>query len=273
MIAIYKITNVKNGKFYVGSTVDTRVRFQTHRRQLRKGTHHCAPLQAAWSKYGEECFKFSVAENVNSKDDLFEAENRWLSEHHGKIYCYNISRFADAPMRGVKFSDEHSAKISVAMKGNQFAKGYKRTPEECEAIRLRKIGNTNFLGKTHSEEARARLSAAHQGKQHRLGHQNSPEHRARISAAMKGKAKSPEHVEKIRQRMIGTSYAKGRIVTEEQRAKMSRPVREMTSGTTFASIREAAEFYGLGRPNVIRAIRNDEPLKRGPRKGLHFRLI
>ncbi len=273
MIAIYKITNVTNGKFYVGSTVDTRVRFQTHRRQLRKGTHHCEPLQRAWEKYGEECFKFSIAENVLCRDDLFEVENRWLSEHHGKIYCYNISRYADAPARGLKHSEERKANASARMMGKQFAKGYKRTPEECETIRQRAMGRANFLGKTHSEEARARLSAAHQGKQHRLGHQNSPEHRARISVAMKGKAKSPEHVEKIRQRMIGTSYAKGRIVTDEMRARMSHPVREITSGTKFASIAAAAEFYGLGRPNVARAIRNDAPLKRGPRKGLHFRLI
>lgn len=227
MYFVYKIINQRNAKFYVGSSTRVRTRFQTHRRELRAGIHHCVPLQRAWRKYGDANFRFEIIAEVETNEEMIALENEWLIAHQGTRHCYNTGTRAGAA----------------------------------------------FMGRHHTDEAKAAVSVAQQGKRHRLGHQNSPEHRSRISAAMKGKAKSPEHVEKIRQRMIGTSYAKGRIVTEEQRAKMSRPVKEMTSGTTFASIREAAEFYGLGRPNVMRAIRNDAPLKRGPRKGLHFRLI
>lgn len=92
----------------------------------------------------------------------------------------------------------------------------------------------------------------------------------RISEANKGKKLSPEHVEKIRQRMFGTSYAKGRIVTAEMRARFERPVMELTSGLTFLSVGAAASHFELDRPNVSRALRNGGPLKRGPKKGLHF---
>ncbi len=270
MTAIYKIRNLVNGKFYVGSSVDTRVRFQNHRRHLRKGTHHCHPLQRAWNKYGEDFFKFEIVEKVTSSDDLHAAENRWLDEHHGKAYCYNLSKCADAPTRGMKFSDEHKAKISAAHMGNSYAKGHKQPAEQCESTRLRKLGNTNFLGKSHTDDTKATLSKAHQGKQHRLGHTNTPEHRARQSAGMRGIKKSPEHAEKIRQRMIGTSYAKGRIVTEEMRAARGRAVAETTTGLQFISVAAAAQYFGLQKANLIRTLRTGGTLKRGPNAGLHF---
>lgn len=225
MLAVYKISNVANGKFYVGSSVNVRVRFQTHRRELRKGTHHCEPLQRAWDKYGEDRFKFEVVERLASPDELLAAENILLIEHHGQAYCYNVGTRAGAAM----------------------------------------------TGRTHADAAKAKVSKAQKGKQHRLGHTNTPEHRQRISAAMAGKKKSPEHVEKIRQRMIGTSYAKGRVVTEAMRALLARPVVEIVAALKFPSVRAAADHFGLGRANVIRALRNDAPLKRGPKKGLHFR--
>lgn len=176
-------------------------------------------------KYGEPNFKFSIVEHVSAESDLTEAENRWLSEHHGKSYCYNISRFADAPGRGIRKSDR----------------------------------------------AKAAISAGNRGKAKRLGHTNSEDHNQRISAAMKGKKKSPEHVEKIRQRMIGTSYAKGRVVTEEEREARGKRVVEVASGLEFATIVLAAEHFGIQRSNLIRALRDDRPLKRGPNAGLHFR--
>lgn len=273
MSAIYKIRNVVNGKFYVGSTIDPRVRFQCHRRQLRKGTHHCQPLQHAWNKYGEDCFKFEVVEPVQSRDDLHAVENRWLEEHHGQPHCYNVSKCADAPTRGMKFSDETKAKISRALKGNQCAKGHKRPPEECEAIRLRSLGKKNFLGRTHTDEAKAKVSAAQKGKRHRLGHTNSPEHRRRISEANKGRKVSPERVEQFRKLITGNSFAKGRVVSHEQRAIFFKRVIETTSGLEFESVIAAATHFGIQRSSVSRLLGLDRPLKRGPHAGLHFRYL
>lgn len=127
-----------------------------------------------------------------------------------------------------------------------------------------------FLGKSHGNDAKRKVSEAQKGKRHRLGHTNSPDHRDRISSAMKGKKKSPEHVEKIRQRMMGTSYAKGRVATNEMRARHEKPVVEVTSGMVFPSVKAAAAFFELDRPNVSRALRNNAPLKRGAKAGLYF---
>ena len=97
---IYKIRNLLNGKFYVGSAQDTRTRFRQHRRLLRKGAHHCKHLQNAWNKYGEELFKFEVIEHVGSTEGLEAAEDVWLRQHVGKSHCYNSGRSAKAPWRG-----------------------------------------------------------------------------------------------------------------------------------------------------------------------------
>jgi group I intron endonuclease len=102
---IYKITNSLNGKFYVGSTTNTRERFRTHRKRLRANKHHAHHLQAAWNKYGENSFFFHVVEVVPEDSSLREAEDKWLAEHVGNDYCYNKSRYSDTPMRGIKTED------------------------------------------------------------------------------------------------------------------------------------------------------------------------
>ncbi len=224
MSVIYKIRNIVNGHFYVGSSVSVRVRFQYHRRHLRNGTHHCGHLQNAWNKHGEDCFKFEIVEKVPLTENLLDAEARWLNEHHGKPHCYNIALCPIAPFKGMK----------------------------------------------HGAAAKAKLSDVHKGKQHRLGHTNNSEHRQRISVAMKGKRKSPEHAAKIRQRLFGNSYAKGKIVSAEQRALTAKKVLEITTGAEFVSVAAAAAHFGIERPNLVRTLRNGGHVKRGLHAGLRF---
>lgn len=223
---IYKIINLVNDKFYVGSTANKNERFRTHRNKLRRGVHHCAHLQASWNKYGEEKFVFRVVAEIPDGESLQAAEDLWLSEHVGKPHCFNTGIRSGAPWRfapkekhpnfgkpvseeqreqisqtlkefyaqdyfnhprvGKQHTEETKAKIgekvrqavaegrggafipseetrqkmSDALKGNQNAKGYKRSEAEREAIRQRTLGNKNFLGKTHTEEAKDKLRKA-----------------------------------------------------------------------------------------------------------------
>ena len=75
---IYKIINVVNNKFYVGSAVDFKRRKTRHFSELRTGKHNNAKLQAAWRKYGEQAFVFVVVEELPDGADLLAAENVWL---------------------------------------------------------------------------------------------------------------------------------------------------------------------------------------------------
>lgn len=227
---IYKIRNVTNQKFYVGSTQNKRERFRNHRRLLRLDKHHCKHLQAAWNKYGEECFVFEVVEEVPEGGDLWAAENRWLDEHFGKPYCYNSGRSADAPMRGrvgelhPQFGtplQEHTKQAIAASLREFYAenpgrhpmRGKTHTPDTIAKIlanRVAPAGENHYrYGTTLSEEVRTKIGDAQRGKPKAPGRKVSPEGRAKLlAAAAEGRF----------------SHWEGRTHSEESKAKMRRPV-------------------------------------------------
>ena len=143
---IYRIRNVVNDKFYVGSTNDSHVRFQAHRRRLKQGKHQSPHLQAAWNKYGEDCFRFEIIEQLDEQEGLLAAEQVWLDKHAGKSYCYNWATDASAPMRGRR----HTPEVVELLK-----KAAQKVPKG-EASPL--------YGKKHSEEFKKKSSLTKKGK-------------------------------------------------------------------------------------------------------------
>lgn len=61
---VYKITNIKNGKIYIGSAKRFRERASGHTSSLRKNKHQNKHLQASWNKHGKDAFLFEVLEVV-----------------------------------------------------------------------------------------------------------------------------------------------------------------------------------------------------------------
>lgn len=270
---IYKIRNVVNNKFYVGSTKNTRERFRQHRKRLRRGDHHCKHLQAAWNKYGEDTFKFEVVQQLNCWEELEAAEDRWLEEHVGKPHCYNSGRSARAPWRGTSgaeapffgksLSDEAKSKLSEATK-RQWETADPRTgkkhSEETKAKISAKIQQAMVEGrgpvKKRSEETRRRQSESLKGNTCALGTVRSPEERAAIAERMKGN-----------QNWLGKKH------TAESRAKMGKRVRECTSGREFATLTEALEAYNMKMPTLRRALVSGKPISKGPNAGLKFEYV
>jgi group I intron endonuclease len=74
---IYKITNLKNGKFYIGSTKDIERRWWEHKNDLVKNKHKNSKLQHAWDFYGKNNFEFVILENV-IESELFQREQFYL---------------------------------------------------------------------------------------------------------------------------------------------------------------------------------------------------
>jgi len=184
---IYKIINLTNNKFYVGSTTDKKARFRQHRKLLRGNRHHCKHLQAAWNKYGESSFTFVDVEVIPNSKPLWEAEDVWLSAHVGTEACYNSGRAAVAPWRGVygaahpgfgvPKTGTHKADISIALK-KFYAEDYYNHPR---------------VGTTHTDETKAKISAAKLENPTRawLGKERSAETKEKISAAQRGVKKAP----------------------------------------------------------------------------------
>ena len=60
MIGIYSITNIANGKKYIGQSVDVKCRIRNHKWALKHNCHDNDHLQKSFNKYGEDCFSFDI---------------------------------------------------------------------------------------------------------------------------------------------------------------------------------------------------------------------
>lgn len=229
---IYKIINVVNNKFYVGSAVDFTVRKRKHWWQLRRGTHGNKHLQAAWIKYGEESFKFLIVEELPDDTDILAAENVWLKEHVGKDYCYNLATDATAPQLGM--SGEKNA---------MWGKTFSHTEEAKAKIAAASAARVQ----TEEEKAKRRKSMK--------GHHMSAATKAKISATLSGEGnywygkKRPDHGAKVSRAVVVTSPA---------------------GETVYPSIAALREDLGIKPPTVNRALKSGKPLSRGRYTGWVF---
>lgn len=203
---IYKVTNTKTKKFYIGSSKNIEKRWKYHKKRLKGNYHENSRWQNAWNKYGEDCWIWEIIEELNTNEELFERETFYLQQTRcfDKKIGYNISDNAFSPMRGKK----HSKEIREKMSRNR--KGKKKGP--------------------FTEEHRLAIS---EGWKLRRLKPVSEETKAKLSKAKKGKKRSIEFVIKIR----------GQKRTEESRNKMKARYAIMKQHVTNEDI---SDYYKMG---------------------------
>lgn len=194
---IYRITNTTNQKFYIGKTTRTlQKRWREHCRAAKRGTSY--RLYNAIRKYGIDSFIVEVVEEVPSYL-LNEREVYWIETLSP---VYNMTSGGDG-QTGLTHSTESKMKMRDAR------------------LRLNTKGiNNPFFGKTHSDEARRKMSAAAKKR-------CTTEWRARMSERMmgdsnvhRGKPKTQETKDKMRAAKIGHS------VSQKTREKISKSLRK-----------------------------------------------
>ena len=123
---LYAIINHKNGKFYIGSTMHLRKRWNDHISDLRRNVHVCQHLQSAFNLYEEASFAFVPIKNVEVKD-LEQAENEFLQRFWDSGVLYNSFKSAyavrgkDHPMWGKTHTAEARKKIKDARAKQQIS--------------------------------------------------------------------------------------------------------------------------------------------------------
>ena len=274
---IYKIINLVNDKFYVGSTTNKKVRFREHRKQLRGNRHHCKHLQASWNKYGEEKFVFKVVEEVPDTESLHAAEDRYLKEHFGKPYCYNSGAAAIAPWRGVYGKDHPSfgQAVSEAQKSAISA--------TLKAYYAENYYNHPRVGKTHSEETKAKISATKKANPLRywLAKERSAETKQKIGDAQRGKPKatgrrvSEAGMAKIMAAAAAGHYShwKGRKHAEESKDKLRKAIYAILPDGTrrdFVGMKQACDELGVFMPTMRRACKTNNVIRSGSLMGWRF---
>jgi len=100
---IYRITNLIDNKYYVGSSSRLRKRKHEHFKDLENNKHCNDYLQNAYNKHGKENFKWEVIEHVAPSEDVKEFKKRLLDreQYHmdegiTKSVLYNIRPTAES---------------------------------------------------------------------------------------------------------------------------------------------------------------------------------
>jgi len=180
MKGIYKITNLKNQKFYIGQSKDLNNREHNHFYRLGRNEHHNEILQKSFNKHGKENFIFEVLEEIDSDNFLDEREKYWI-DFYGGLNNKKTYNMKDPLTKD--YSEYTRTKVSKIMLGEN---------------------NPNY-GNNWTDEQKENLSKKKKGKtlEERIGIEKSKLVKEKMSKSQKGR-KHPEEVkEKIRQANIG----------------------------------------------------------------------
>jgi group I intron endonuclease len=130
---IYKITNIKNNKCYIGETIQNLAkRWKDHKSAIKRDGG-CKALKSAIKKYGLDNFKFEVIIICFDEDRLIY-EKEYIKKYNSMVpNGYNILAGGQEGVLGFKHSEETKKKISEKSKENS------NRPEIKEKLRQNAI--------------------------------------------------------------------------------------------------------------------------------------
>ncbi|MGJ7912617.1 NUMOD3 domain-containing DNA-binding protein [Neobacillus sp. LXY-1] len=146
---IYKATNLRNGKMYIGQTTDPmEERKRRHISSVINGDD--TVFYRAIRKYGEENFNWCIIGEAYSKDELDDKERFWIAYyntyiHAKKSHGYNMTLGGDGSF-GFKHTNESKEKMS-----------------KLQRKRLSNKENHPMFKKHHTDRARFKISKARKG--------------------------------------------------------------------------------------------------------------
>lgn len=189
MAVIYRITNMINNKYYIGSAESFARREWQHRNDLKRNAHKNPHLQASWNKYGGDAFVFEVLEEIPEGESQLAWENKYLSLYAANYDCYNINQNAELPRLGLKHTKESKQKTSVSRTGKAAGAEHYRYGQTVSLEVRQKIGDTQrgVAKSERTEEHRRNLSEASKGNQHWLGKRHSEEAKNKLRRAVLAK--------------------------------------------------------------------------------------
>jgi group I intron endonuclease len=254
---IYKITNLKNNKCYIGETkeLDVERRWKGHIRSITRGGG-CPILKSAINKHGIKSFKFEVL-IICFDDDRFTYEKEYIKKYNAQAPTgYNVLPGGPGGgFLGKRHTDETKEKISRNVrKFNEENPGYFETYREKLKESMSKVDLSSAV---RNSEAFKRVVA--EGRVGAPGHTNS---------------NWDETKEKIRKSVI-EHYKNGgdsvRLDIEKHRKIMTEKIGRRVGQYTlsgefireFPSIAEASRQIGLTEGNITMAVRSKSNISKG----------
>jgi len=230
---IYRITNKKNGKLYIGQTVQRlEERWKQH-----TNSAGCRALSNAIRKYGTECFVVEKVDEAESMSELNKKESEWISKLNTVTpFGYNLNNGGENRLwseeskkkmslshKGKKLSLEHKQSISRSVRDavKQNPEKFQKGPKAMLAWYQNELKNGRHpkKGKKLSSQSRLNLSLSKMGKKN----------------PMFGKKLGEEKKKELSQRMIGVFNKK--ILCHQ-------------NGKIYESVTHASKDLGFARSSV-----------------------
>jgi group I intron endonuclease len=197
---IYCITSPTNKK-YIGQSINFKRRFYAYKNVTNSGSYH---IKNSLLKYGVDNHTFEILHELP-----FDSTQTVLNEYE-KFY---ITQYAECGFKMMNIREGGST-------GRHSA-------ETKFKIGVKKIGNKNMAGKTHSEETKAKMKKSQQArlkdKPHfNLGSKRNEESRKKMSDAQKRNGGiSAETMKKMIETRKRNNKLKGRLLSDAVKEKIS----------------------------------------------------
>lgn len=165
---VYSITNISNGKQYIGSTVNYEKRERAHLNGLRGSYHDNRLLQQDFDTYGEDSFVFEIICKTESEEERFQIEANLIQQLKTFEFDngYNLSTDGRGKYILTEETREKMRQNSVG-KNNPFY-GQRHTEEVksilSEKAKQRTGSKNHFYGKNHTEESKDKFRKTFQEK-------------------------------------------------------------------------------------------------------------
>lgn len=151
---IYKVTNIINGKIYIGQHVTDNLK------DGYKGSG--IALKNALKKYGRSNFKYEILEfyNGNSKTEFNQLEYSYIKKYNSddKNIGYNRTDCCGGGYLGKEVYEKRNYKHSeeIKLKISKIHKGRKNSLHHIEATRLGNLGKVNYHNETKEKSLEER---------------------------------------------------------------------------------------------------------------------
>ena len=245
MTGIYQITNVENGKIYIGQSQDIERRFHDHKNSPQPKMREDVEI------FGWDSFKFEVLEEC-SLEVLNDRENFYIEKLNPEYNTIKLHNWTHTPetcekIRQAKLGSHHTEKACEKM--SKSRKGTQLSDEHKEKCRQKSIGN----------KSRSRpVICVETG----IEYEN-----AKIAAQAVGLKSSTIINNVIRGESITAGGFHWKCADENvEITSRNRKVFCVETGETFSSVQETAEHFNL-TPSVVSKVLHGRSIT----AGLHFK--